>query len=95
MGNDQAFIEIYPEMVQFVNPSMAIVAGPTAPGNPDWGDPVVHVGHGLVVGTGGTARAGVVTWVYDEHPLPLVGGTTIPTGMAGPERSALGTRARA
>jgi hypothetical protein len=62
IGDDFALIEIRPEMVQYVNPSMAIVAGPTASKTPAFGDPVVHVGHGLVVGTGGTPRAGLVTW---------------------------------
>jgi hypothetical protein len=62
IGDDFGLIEIRPEMIQFVNPSMAIVAGPTGSKTPAFGDPVVHVGHGLVVGTSGTARPGLVTW---------------------------------
>ena len=64
VGKDFALVEIYPEMVQYVNPSMTHWGGPTGT-NPDVaiGDPVVHSGHGLAIGTGGTPRAGVVTYV--------------------------------
>jgi hypothetical protein len=64
LGHDFALVEIYPEMVQYINPSMTHWGGPTGT-NPDVavGDPVVHSGHGLVIGTGGTPRAGVVTHV--------------------------------
>ena len=64
VGKDFALVEIYPEMVQYINPSMTHWGGPTGT-NPDVaiGDPIVHSGHGLVIGTGGTPRAGVVTYV--------------------------------
>jgi hypothetical protein len=62
IGDDFALIDIYPAMQQYVNPSMAYFAGPTSSGNPQIGDVVVHSGHGLVIGTGGTPRAGVVTY---------------------------------
>jgi hypothetical protein len=62
IGRDFALVEIRAEVAQLVNPSMAIVAGPTATAQPAFGDPVLHVGHGLAVGTGGTPRAGVVTY---------------------------------
>ena len=62
IGNDFALIDVYPAMEQYVNPSMAIIAGPTGTKAPRLGDPILHVGHGLVIGTGGTARAGVVTY---------------------------------
>ena len=64
IGKDFALIEIYPEMVQYVNPSMTHWGGPTGT-NYDVavGDPVVHSGHGLGIGTGGTPRGGVVTYV--------------------------------
>jgi len=65
IGRDFALIEIYPEMVQYVNPSMTYWGGPTATAQPAIGDPVVHAGHGAVVGTGGTPRAGIVTYVGD------------------------------
>lgn len=75
IGNDFALIDVRPEMEGFVNPSMAVVGGPTGSAAPTFGDPVVHVGHGVAVGTGGTPRAGVVSWTgADGNPVPLVGG---------------------
>ncbi len=62
IGDDFALIDIYPAMQQYVNPSMAHWAGPTGSANPQFGDAVVHSGHGLVIGTGGTPRAGLVTY---------------------------------
>ena len=64
VGKDFALVEIYPEMVQYINPSMTHWGGPTGT-NYDVaiGDPVVHSGHGLAIGTGGTPRAGLVTYV--------------------------------
>lgn len=62
IGDDFALIEIHPEMVQHVNPSTAHFGGPTAVGDPQFGDVVEHTGHGLVVGTGGTPRAGVTVY---------------------------------
>ena len=63
IGQDFALIDIYDEMQEFVNPSMSYFGGPTATGQPAIGDVVVHSGHGLGMGTGGTPRAGVVTYV--------------------------------
>jgi hypothetical protein len=62
IGNDFALVKIDPAMIDLVNPSMSYFGGPTATGNPKVGDAVVHSGHGLVIGTGGTPRAGVVTY---------------------------------
>lgn len=62
VGNDFALIDVRPEMEQYVNPSMAYFGGPTAAGSPQPGAVVEHSGHGLVVGTGGTPRAGVVVY---------------------------------
>jgi hypothetical protein len=67
IGNDFALIDVYPAMEQYVNPSMAIIAGPTGQKAPVLGDAILHVGHGLVIGTGGTARPGVVT--YPNFPV--------------------------
>ncbi len=63
VGDDFAAVQIRPEMAQFVNPSMAIIAGPTGAEDPHFGDVIEHVGHGAGIGTGGTPRAGVVTYV--------------------------------
>lgn len=62
IGNDFALIDIYPKMQQYVTPSMAYFGGPTSKGDPRFGDLVEHAGHGLVIGTGGTPRAGVVVY---------------------------------
>jgi hypothetical protein len=67
IGNDFALIDVSPAMEQFVNPSMAIIAGPTGQKAPVLGDAILHVGHGLVIGTGGTTRPGVVT--YPNFPV--------------------------
>lgn len=90
VGDDFALIEIYPEMVEFVNPSMAIVAGPTGTKAPAIPDPILHVGHGLVVGTGGTARPGVVTWLGEEGAEATAYGWD---GAASPGDSGSGVRA--
>jgi hypothetical protein len=67
IGNDFALVKVRPSMVQFVNPSMAHVGGPTGARDPVFGDPIVHTGHGLVIGTGGTPRPGIVTWEGAER----------------------------
>ena len=66
IGNDFALIDVYPAMEQYVNPSMAILAGPTGKKAPVLGDPILHVGHGLAIGTGGTAAR----WSCDLPQLP-------------------------
>jgi hypothetical protein len=67
IGNDFALVKVRSSMVQFVNPSMAHVGGPTGAKVPAFGDPIVHTGHGVVIGTGGTPRPGIVTWEGAER----------------------------
>ncbi|HEX2177770.1 MAG TPA: hypothetical protein VHG70_17850 [Nocardioidaceae bacterium] len=62
VGNDFALIDVQPSMEQHVNPSMTYFGGPTGAGSPQPNDVVQHAGHGLVIGTGGTPRAGVVVY---------------------------------
>jgi hypothetical protein len=62
VGNDFALVDVRPSMEQHVNPSMAHFGGPTGVGSPQPQDVVQHSGHGLVIGTGGTPRAGVVVF---------------------------------
>jgi hypothetical protein len=62
VGNDFALIDVRPSMEQYVNPSMTYFGGPTGAGSPQPQDVVEHAGHGLVIGTGGTPRAGVVVY---------------------------------
>jgi hypothetical protein len=73
IGNDFALVKVRPQMVQFVNPSMAHVGGPTGAKAPVFGDPIVHTGHGVVIGTGGTPRPGVVTWEGAERGREVSG----------------------
>jgi hypothetical protein len=62
IGNDFALIDVRPKMEKYVNPSMTYFGGPTRAGVPHRRDVVEHAGHGLVIGTGGTPRAGVVVY---------------------------------
>jgi hypothetical protein len=62
VGNDFALIDVRPQMEKHVNPSMTYFGGPTRVGAPAPGDVVEHAGHGLVIGAGGTPRAGVVAY---------------------------------
>jgi hypothetical protein len=62
VGNDFALIDVRPRMERHVNPSMTYFGGPTGATRPRRGDVVEHAGHGLVIGTGGTPRAGVVVY---------------------------------
>lgn len=65
IGDDFALIQVDSDVQHLVDPSMALVGGPTGVAAARIGTPVLHVGHGLVVGTGGTPRAGVVTYAGD------------------------------
>jgi hypothetical protein len=62
IGNDFALIKVDAAMQRYVNPSISDVAGPTGVGNPQIGNGVLWSGHGLVIGTGGTPRAGIVAY---------------------------------
>ena len=70
LGNDWALIDVFPSMQGLVSPTMAFWGGPqgmfTAQGDV-LPTPIVHYGHGLVLGTGGTPRAGTaLTWGDDQ-----------------------------
>jgi hypothetical protein len=65
VGDDFLLVQIDPEWYDETNPSMAHFGGPTGARAPAIGDPVVHSGHGLAIGTGGTPRAGLVAWLGD------------------------------
>lgn len=88
VGDDFALIEISAEMREWVNPSMAVVAGPTGDTSPAFGDPILHVGHGVAIGTGGTPRAGIVTWLGEGDEAGGYGWT----GAASPGDSGSGVR---
>jgi hypothetical protein len=95
IGNDFALVEIDPALQGSVNPSMAVIAGPTSTGEPAVGQVVEHVGHGLVIGTGGTPRAGLVTYVGDgdgQDPTAAYGwdGASTPGDSGSGVRAATG-----
>lgn len=59
---DYALVRIKPELEGLISPSMAVVGGPTGVYTSDaFDEPAMFVGHGLGVGTGGTARVGMLT----------------------------------
>jgi hypothetical protein len=97
VGDDFALVEIRPEMAEHVNPSMTYFGGPTGQGSPEPGDIVEHAGHGLVIGTGGTPRAGVVAYrgPGDERRSDAFswGGAASPGDSGSPVRLADGTAA--
>ena len=63
IGNDFALVSIFPELQSWVSPSMAHWGGPTGAYTGSSPQPMVHSGHGLVVGTGGTPRAAMGLYV--------------------------------
>jgi hypothetical protein len=59
VGDDFAMIALYPEFNSWVSPTMPVWGGPVGAYTAGLPTTVQHFGHGLVVGTGGTPRAGV------------------------------------
>ena len=63
VGDDFALVSIYPALYSWVSPTIAVVAGPCGGYYGSGPETVAHYGHGLVIGTGGTPRAGVaLSW---------------------------------
>lgn len=90
LAPDFALIEILPALNQWVSPSMAHWGGPTGAYTEQQPIPMVHSGHGLIVGTGGTSRAGVAYgWFGQEYRFAGVinmgdsgSGSNTATGLA-------------
>jgi hypothetical protein len=59
IGDDFAMIQIYPQYNSWMNPTMPVWGGPQGVYTANTPTLVEHFGHGAVVGTGGTPRAGV------------------------------------
>jgi hypothetical protein len=59
IGNDFALVSIRPELEAWVDPTTAVIGGPCGVYTGSGPETVAHYGHGLVIGTGGTPRAGV------------------------------------
>lgn len=60
VGNDFALIQIDTRFNSWVSPAMAYWGGPTGSYTGGATTAVVHAGHGIGIGTGGTPRAGVM-----------------------------------
>jgi hypothetical protein len=66
VGDDFALVSIRPELYPWVSPTIGVIAGPCGAYYGSGPETVAHYGHGLVIGTGGTPRAGVaLTWRTD------------------------------
>jgi hypothetical protein len=63
IGADFALVSVRPQLTGWVDPTTAVVAGPCGAYGGSGPETVAHYGHGLVIGTGGTPRAGLaLTW---------------------------------
>lgn len=67
-GSDWAVIRIHEEWLPYTDADAAFIGGPCgrmtqSPPTGAQNNLVKHVGHGLVVGTGGTPRAGILRWL--------------------------------
>lgn len=68
IGDDFALVAIPQQYHDWVYPTIAQVLGPCGGYSGDGPETVAHYGHGLVIGTGGTSRAGVaLTWFDDAY----------------------------
>jgi hypothetical protein len=67
VGDDFALVSIRPTLLSWVSPTIAVIAGPCGGYYGSGPETVAHYGHGLVIGTGGTPRAGIaLTWRADS-----------------------------
>jgi hypothetical protein len=63
VGDDFALVSVTPVLNQWVDPTIAVIAGPCGRYFGSGPETVAHYGHGVVIGTGGTPRAGLaLTW---------------------------------
>jgi hypothetical protein len=70
VGHDYGLVEIPPSRYDWVFPTISVVGGPCGVYGGTDPQPVAHYGHGLVVGTGGTPRAGMG---FELEPSPIKG----------------------
>lgn len=68
IGDDFALVSIRPGLQPQVSPTTALIGGPCGRYSGFGPETVTHVGHGLVIGTGGTPRAGAaLTWFENSY----------------------------
>lgn len=58
IGNDFGLVEIYPNLYEYVRPEISVIDGPCGTTESWKINQTLHYGHGMAIGTGGTARAG-------------------------------------
>jgi len=83
---DFALVEIRPELNDWVSATIGVIGGPCGQYGGEDAVPVVHYGHGLGVGTGGTPRAGLA--LYYESDTYYFAGTAIFGDSGSPVRTA-------
>jgi hypothetical protein len=66
VGNDFALVGVKRELNAWVSPAMAHWGGPTGAYTGTTPLPMVHSGHGLVIGTGGTGRAAQGLYITND-----------------------------
>lgn len=78
VGEDFALVQIYPRYQSWVNPTMMVWGGPQGAYTSNLPTVVEHTGHGAVIGTGGTPRAGVAPiWTaVNGHAFAWYGAST-------------------
>ena len=63
VGDDFALVSVNPVLNSWVDPTIAVIGGPCGKFTGSGPQTVLHDGHGLAIGTGGTPRAGVaLSW---------------------------------
>ena len=72
IGKDYALVEVPPELHSWVFPTLSVVGGPCGTYTSNDPTAVAHYGHGTVIGTGGTPRAGM-GFALAEDPIGIKG----------------------
>jgi hypothetical protein len=87
IGDDFGLVSIRPALHSWVDPTIAVVAGPCGAYSGSGPETVAHYGHGLGIGTGGTPRAGLaLTWRRDAFGwdgLAIFGDSGSPVRVTG------------
>jgi hypothetical protein len=87
IGNDFALVSVRSQLNGWVDPTIAVIAGPCGAYFGQGPETVAHYGHGLVIGTGGTPRAGLaLTWrsnAFGWDGLAIFGDSGSPVRVTG------------
>jgi hypothetical protein len=68
IGDDFALVSVRPALQRWISPTTALIGGPCGQYAGFGPETVYHIGHGLVIGTGGTPRAGAaLTWYKNSY----------------------------